>query len=302
MSKRTSSLVLIILTVVSTASYIVFRAQQSAPQETSLRPGALLKVHEGVVRIDGQNGPACVRAYAAGGTVVCLRPGIPPDGSKVVIYDSQFKELRSLSQWGLPSRARVSASGRLVAWTVFRTGDSYLAPNGQFSTTAGAYDLKTGAHYGSLEDFSVTLNGQPYEAVDRNFWGITFTSDDNTFYATMWSGGKTWLMRGDLTKRHLESLRENVECPSLSPDGTRLAYKKRFGDRWRLHLLDLVRNTDIALAETDSVDDQLAWVDNAHVAYAKAHEGQPAIFKLPADGTGQPELVGPGSSPAFLGG
>ena len=39
-------------------------------------------------------------------------------------------------------------------------------------------------------------------------------------------------------------LRENVECPSLSPDNTRIVFKKRMTDgpggvTWRLHVLDL---------------------------------------------------------------
>lgn len=34
-------------------------------------------------------------------------------------------------------------------------------------------------------------------------------------------------MRGDVTARTLTTVHRNVECPSLSPDGTRVAYKKR---------------------------------------------------------------------------
>ncbi len=79
------------------------------------------------------------------------------------------------------------------------------------------------------------------KAADVNYWGITFAADDLTFYATLPStGGKTWLMRGDMGARTLTALRENVECPSLSPDGGRIAYKHRDRpDHWRLHVLDL---------------------------------------------------------------
>jgi len=32
---------------------------------------------------------------------------------------------------------------------------------------------------------------------------------------------------------------EDVEYPSLSPDETRIAFKRRQGSNWRLHVLDL---------------------------------------------------------------
>jgi hypothetical protein len=40
---------------------------------------------------------------------------------------------------GVPTRARVPADSRIVAWTVFVSGDSYL--NSGFSTRTGILDL-----------------------------------------------------------------------------------------------------------------------------------------------------------------
>jgi hypothetical protein len=36
-------------------------------------------------------------------------------------------------------------------------------------------------------------------------------------------------------------IHDNVECPSLSPDGTRIGYKRLIDDRghWGFHVLDL---------------------------------------------------------------
>ena len=65
-------------------------------------------------------------------------------------------------------------------------------------------------------------------------------------------------------------IHENVECPSLSPDGTRIAYKKRTGSSstpWHLTVLDLATMRETPLAETRSVDDQVEWLDDDHVLY-----------------------------------
>jgi len=50
------------------------------------------------------------------------------------------------------------------------------------------------------------------------------------------------------------TLRRNVECPSLSPDGTRIAFKERVAARGdgRLHVLDLRALRDWQLAERRS--------------------------------------------------
>jgi len=112
-----------------------------------------------------------------------------------------------------------------------------------------------------------------------------------------------------VTKRTLTSLRTDVECPALSPDGTKLGYKKRLGNPtpgvWRLAVLDLKTNIETILAETRNVDDQVEWLDDNHVLYQLPRSGSDAtvtdIWSVPADGTGAPELLIPeGSSPAVI--
>lgn len=104
-------------------------------------------------------------------------------------------------------------------------GDSYAGTN--FSTRAAVVDTRTGRLTPSLEAFRVVKDGRTYHAADANFWGVTFAADDRTFYATLATHGSTYLVRGDLRARTLTTVHPNVECPSLSPDGTRVAYKKR---------------------------------------------------------------------------
>ncbi|WP_441246858.1 hypothetical protein [Kitasatospora sp. McL0602] len=242
---------------------------------------------------------SCERVYAAAGTVVCLSTtyGAVPS-HQVRILDDRLQVRREIDLGaGAPNRARISADGRMASWTVFTSGDSYASNT--FSTRTSILDVRTGALTATLEDFDVRKDGASYLPVDRNFWGVTFSSDDNTFYATMSpiSTGKTYLVRGDLAERVLTVLRENLECPSLSPDGTRLVFKKRVTtsttNPWHLAVLDLATLHETLLAEPHSVDDQAAWLDDHTVTYALPVPGRSSsdLWQVPADGTGTPTLL-----------
>ena len=153
------------------------------------------------------------------------------------------------------------------------------------------------------------MDGRPLEAIDRNYWGVTFADDDDTFYATVASGGKTWLVKGSVAKQTMTSVRTDAECPSLSPDGTKIAYKKRLGNAtpgvWKLAVMDLAGGEEKVLPESRSVDDQVEWLDDDRLLYAMSRPGTEAttsdVWVLPADGSGQPEVFIPqASSPAVI--
>ncbi|MGY0235116.1 TolB family protein [Longispora urticae] len=236
----------------------------------------------------------CDRFSAASGVGLCLvvQPGAVATTTAIVL-DGSLRETRRIQLAGIPSRARVSPTGRFLAWTTFTTGDSYAAA-GTFSTATGILDGRTGNLVTNIENLQLYVDGQRYHAPDVNFWGVTFSADDNTFYATVATRGRTHLVKGDFAGWRVETVRENVECPSLSPDGRRVAYKKKVGSGWRLHVLDLSTLADTPLAESAEVDDQAVWFGDSTVGYGRAG----TVWTVPADGSGAPTRLVEGTSPS----
>jgi len=248
----------------------------------------------------------CDRIYYAAGNGICLRydpsvsDSLAPPRVWVTLFGSDFKPRHQLPVDGVLSRARVSPDGKYAAFTVFVTGHSYSDPN--MSTSTVLLDTATGASLGNLEEFETWKDGRLYQAPKFNFWGVTFAQDSNSLYATLRNGDTTYLVRGDVAARKLTVLHENVECPSLSPDGTRLAFKKRAAGlvhRWQLTVLDLATMKEIELAEKDGIDDQVEWLDNERILYQKSDYDPPkwvSVFVVPADGSGKPKLFVPNAT------
>jgi uncharacterized repeat protein (TIGR01451 family) len=242
----------------------------------------------------------CRRLHYAAGRGLCLTE----EGSFVptyhlYVFGPDFQVLHKVTLSGLPSRARVSPDGRYGATTVFVSGHSYA--DASFSTETVLMDLASGAKLGNLEGFAVSRDGQPFKSVDFNFWGVTFAADGNRFYATLSTRGQTYLVEGDIAARRMQVLRANVECPSLSPDGTRIAFKKRIrgglAPAWRFYVLALATMTETPMAEPRSVDDQIEWLDDHQLLYEIA----PDLWSVPADGSGEPRtFIRRAVSPAVI--
>ncbi|GLY54186.1 hypothetical protein [Lentzea sp. NBRC 102530] len=305
--RLTVTVAAILVVIGGTTAYVVTAATDAkqpagAEQVSQAKTGDLLfvdlaggqsrveKLAEGGTRTPTEL--ACQRFYAAGGTSVCLKLS-GPGPTYAAEVSRGGKVVKSIGLPGIPSRAKVSQSGNVVSWTSFVTGDSYSVPGG-FSTRTGFYDLRTGETAESLEHFAATVEGAPLTASDTNYWGLTVGSDDRTFYATLASGGFTWLVKGDLAAKAVTSLRRDAECPSLSPDGTKVAYKKRIGrlGPWDLAVLDLATGEEKRLPGTAGVDDQATWLNASELAFAAVPKDAklPAVHVAPADGS-QPARV-----------
>jgi hypothetical protein len=244
---------------------------------------------------------ACDRVYGTESTVICLKTnrGLVT-AFEAAVLNRDWQQQRAWPVPGIPSRTRISADGSMIATTVFVTGHSY-ATAGFSTATEINFTVAGSGGSGNLEDFALIVNGERLQATDRNIWGVTFAPGQNdVFYATAASAGRIWLVRGSLSAKTLTAVHDNVECPSISPDGTRIAYKKNDAGpltaHWKVALLDLATGRETVLSEKRSVDDQIEWLDNQNVLYGLADENIPGdsnIWKLATDPASQPSLFIP---------
>ena len=237
-------------------------------------------------------------------TMACLEaiPGVTPRAKlSIVAPDGAVEKDWKLA--GVPSRTRLSPTGRFWAATTFVEGHSYASARFSTLTVVGSTD---GGKPVNLEDYDLMLDGKSTAPVDRNFWGVTFAKDDRTFYATVSTGKRIRLVKGDLRSRTVTSVHDDVECPALSPDETRVAYKVRdalAGTTWSLAVLDLATGEETLLEkERSSVDDQPMWLDDDTVLYGLPQHEKPGfsdVWAIDVSGDRAPRLYVEGaSSPA----
>ena len=295
-AQRTAATAAAARSVVIARPYVVFRSLDRKAHAGELASTALAAPGRARMR----SGRLCDRLHANATGGICIARGRSLLGAyeaQLLAPDGRVRHRIDLS--GIPSRARVSPDGRYGATTTFVTGHSYAAP-GAFSTQTLLIDMRAGTAIADLESFTVSRGGRVVDAADVQYWGVTFERDGDRFYATLATGGKTYLIEGRVSTRTARVIHNNVECPSLSPDGTRIGYKKLVGTKtrtWRFHVLDLASKVDTPVAETRSVDDQLEWLDDGHLLYGA--EG--AIWTVPADGTGTPHrYLADADSPAVV--
>ena len=247
---------------------------------------------------------SCERLHMSPTSGVCLqvdRSAVTT--ARVLLLRGDMSVRHTLATPGVPSRARVSPDGRWAATTTFVVGHSYA--QGGFSTQTEIYDMASGRSLGNVERFAISRRGRPYAAEDVNVWGVTFSRDGRSFYATVMTGGRKYLSRGDVGARTLAMLDVPAECPSLSPDGRRLAYKSATGPTtWEVRVRVLADGSETVVDAPRSVDDQIEWLDDERVVFGLAppQGGATAdVWVAPADGSGPAEVLVPAAwSPAVV--
>ena len=251
-----------------------------------------------MVGTDSPGGPrqytraTCDRVAASGRELVCLRAATGTTSSYTATVWRGGTPVSSVQRPGVPSRARLSPGGTLTATTGFVDGDSYETTGFSTRTFITPVGGGRGMH---LQDFQLVHRGQAIAPTDRNYWGVTFL-DEDAFYVTASFDGHTWLARGSVRARRIWTTPRTAECPSVSPDHTHVAYKKKQHDgTWRIAVLDVASSREQLLPGDRSVDDQVAWLGNATILYtlprSGADSGQSDVWAVSADGSSAPRLL-----------
>lgn len=230
----------------------------------------------------------CERVYAAGGTGVCLRKNNALTYSATIL-DRQLTSIGTFPLSGLPSLARVSPSGRMVAWSSFEQGSTY---SGAFATRTAILDTQSESLTDPAE-FTLKI-GKKDEKGARQLWGITF-ADDNRFYATAEVGDTRYLVAGDIAARTLESVARDVTSPAVSPDGAQVAFVRKVktdGGHWQLFVMDLGTGTERPLSDRRGITDQPVWLGPERVGYVvRSKDGTPSIWAVGTRDGARPTLL-----------
>jgi hypothetical protein len=237
---------------------------------------------------------SCERVHYAAGWGVCMVNDETGLWVRYLAYvfDRSFQIRHTITLTGTPIRARVAPDGRRAALTVFERGHSYA--DAGFSTRTIVIDTGSGRQLADLEEFVVEKDGMPFKSIDFNFWGVTFDRGGDQFFATLKTHGERYLVKGSIDARRAAVLRPDVECPSLSPDGSMVVFKKPLKNEvgWRLHVLDLASGVERPLNQgRRSVDDQVDWFDDRQVVYHESGAEGTAIWVLSVDGVTPPRLL-----------
>lgn len=219
----------------------------------------------------------CTRVHAAAdGRVFCYTrvvPGkpkyfSPPTGH---VFARNFTLETSYPKGiGSVSRARISKDGKFTASTAFTTGHSYLGVGGTtFSTATLVNAVADPKNAENIQRWPVLHKGAEVKSTDLNLWGVTFDpTNSDRFLVTAYFNGKPHLAEGSVQGKKISVLKEAVECPSFSPNGKRIAFKKRTGAaKWSPAVMELATLKETVFDLANSVDDQIEWLNDDALIY-----------------------------------
>lgn len=242
----------------------------------------------------------CLRLYVAAGNGVCLsqQDALVPQYT-ATLFDAADPYQRDIKSYpmALPSRARITPDGATLSATGFVSGSSYTDIGGATATIV-FIDSFASNELVSLSEFDIDSDDPKYAMEAADFWGTTFVDNDN-FYVTGLFGADPEVMAGSLSTATLRPTTFKGSCPSVSPDGETLVYKRtRDGGGYDLVAVTLATGDNWVLNETRSADDQVEWLDDDTILYA--------LHPVDDDASVQPEWdiwaldITPGSEPQMF--
>jgi serine/threonine-protein kinase len=97
---------------------------------------------------------------------------------------------------------------------------------------------------------------------------------------------------GTVTPASKNHLRGAISFPRLSPDGQRLAVTNSLNENRDIWVVDLERDLQTRLTSEEAVDSNPVWSpDGSSIYFQSIRGGRYGIFRKPADGSGEAELL-----------
>jgi hypothetical protein len=185
---------------------------------------------------------------------------------------STFEAPKGISKPPIVNRARISPDGKYTASTVFTFGTGYTTIAGGFSTETRISKTDGSLPAENIEKWRITLNNAIITAPDLNLWGVTFDPvNTDRFLVTVATNGKPRLAQGSIARKeiHVINNTSDIECPSFSPDGKKIAFKRKksIANQWSPAVLDLTTGVETVFEVDRSVDDQIEWLNNHTLIY-----------------------------------
>lgn len=233
-----------------------------------------------VADADGENAQSALSSAEP-----IISPAWSPDGKQlayvsfesrkpvVYVHEVATGKRRLLANFkGSNSAPAWSPDGRQIALTLTRDGVSQI------------YLMDTNGGEPKRLAQSTSIDTEP-----------VFTADGRTLYFVSDRGGSPQIYRmpvsGGMADRVTFNGTYNIS-PSISPDGKYMAYISRVNGQFKLHVMDLVNNTAVAVTDTVA-DESPSFAPNGRlVIYSTVLQGKESLMTSTVDGKIKARLAG----------